>query len=229
MHTTPIILTISFFLSRVHAAYLPPDPWSTLTPTKTYSKAITDYTTEFGIIIINNKNSHVSTSTHTHTTTTTQTLNFVTPVKQIKDGQIHCTKKMTTPVLQIKDGQINAFTTKSIEVYAENCNALPIDIPNICKTDGILQLNLQNGVLTDHSGRIGSIVSNRQFQFDGPPPQAGAIYAGGWSITPEGHLALGDQDTFYQCLSGNFYNLYDRSIGAQCSTIRLQITNLVVC
>ena len=76
---------------------------------------------------------------------------------------------------------------------------------------------------------IGSIVSDRQFQFDSPPPQAGAIYAGGWSITPDGNLALGDQDIFYQCLSGSFYNLYDRWIAEQCSAIRLQITNLVIC
>ena len=156
-------------------------------------------------------------------------LNFVTPVNQIKDGQINCKNKLTTPVLQIKDGQINVFTTRSMEVYIKDCNLFPKALTNICKTDGILQLNLENGILTDHWGRIGSIVSNRQFQFDGPPPQAGAIYAGGWSITPDGNLALGDQDIFYQCLSGSFYNLYDRWIAEQCSAIRLQITNLVIC
>ena len=88
---------------------------------------------------------------------------------------------------------------------------------------------MKDGVLTDIKGRIGSIVANRQFQFDGPPPQAGAIYAGGWSITPEGNLALGNDDVFYQCLSGDFYNLYDEKIGGQCHPIHLQAIDLVNC
>ena len=92
-----------------------------------------------------------------------------------------------------------------------------------------LQLSLKDGVLTDIKGRIGSIVANRQFQFDGPPPQAGAIYAGGWSITTEGNLALGTQDVFYRCLSGTFYNLYDEKIAEQCSPIHLEVVSLIDC
>ncbi|CAM9016884.1 hypothetical protein WICANDRAFT_60970 [Wickerhamomyces anomalus NRRL Y-366-8] len=91
------------------------------------------------------------------------------------------------------------------------------------KNEGSLSLKIEKSVLSDESGRIGSIVSNRQFQFDGPPPQAGAIYAAGWSITPEGVLALGDQTIFYQCLSGNFYNLYDENVAEQCHEINLQV------
>lgn len=66
-----------------------------------------------------------------------------------------------------------------------------------------LAMRLVNGVLVDSLGRIGSIVANRQFQFDGPPAQAGAIYTGGWSVCADGTLALGDSKKFYQCASGD--------------------------
>lgn len=64
-------------------------------------------------------------------------------------------------------------------------------------------MKLNNHVLTDSLGRIGSIVANRQFQFDGPPAQAGAIYTGGWSVCADGVLALGSSKQFYQCDSGD--------------------------
>lgn len=102
-------------------------------------------------------------------------------------------------------------------------------LPTSCKVPGTLALTLHDGVLRDSFGRIGSIVANRQFQFDGPPPQAGAIYAGGWSITPQGKLALGNSDNFYQCLSGDFYNLYDSVIGGQCQRVKLSLIRLVDC
>ena len=66
-----------------------------------------------------------------------------------------------------------------------------------------LRMFLKNGVLTDHLGRIGSIVANRQFQFDGPPAQAGAIDTGGWSICPDNLIALGPHKQFYACVSGD--------------------------
>ena len=88
---------------------------------------------------------------------------------------------------------------------------------------------LNKGILTDSKGRIGSIVANQQFQFDGPPPQAGAIYAAGWSVTADGNLAIGEKDIFYQCLSGNFYNLYDEHIGSQCEEVYLKVVDLVDC
>ncbi|KAG0666830.1 beta-1,3-glucan linked protein [Maudiozyma exigua] len=96
------------------------------------------------------------------------------------------------------------------------------------KVDATLEMSIKDGILTDDKGRVGSIVANRQFQFDGPP-QAGALYAAGWSITPDGNLALGDQDVFYQCLSGDFYNLYDESIAAQCHPVYLQAIDLINC
>ncbi|KZV09772.1 PIR1 [Saccharomyces cerevisiae] len=156
-------------------------------------------------------------------------------VSQIGDGQIQATTKTTVaPVSQITDGQIQATTLTSATIIP---SPAPAPITNgtdpvtaeTCKSSGTLEMNLKGGILTDGKGRIGSIVANRQFQFDGPPPQAGAIYAAGWSITPEGNLAIGDQDTFYQCLSGNFYNLYDEHIGTQCNAVHLQAIDLVNC
>ena len=68
-----------------------------------------------------------------------------------------------------------------------------------CRHERSLEMFLQNGILIDHLGRIGSIVANRQFQFDGPPAQAGAIYTAGWSLCPDNLLALGPQRQFYTC------------------------------
>jgi len=76
-------------------------------------------------------------------------------------------------------------------------------------------VTLKNGILHDSLGRTGAIVANHQFQFDGPP-QAGSIYTGGWSVCANDSLALGGSAIFYKCASGNFYNIYDISIGDQC-------------
>jgi len=71
-----------------------------------------------------------------------------------------------------------------------------------CIKPNSLKVFLQNGLLADHYGRIGSIVANRQLQFDGPPAQAGAIYTGGWSLCPDNLIALGPQRQFYACANG---------------------------
>lgn len=97
-----------------------------------------------------------------------------------------------------------------------------------CETEGTLALTLADGVLKDSQGRIGYIASNYQFQFDAPP-QAGAIYTAGFSACSNGTLALGGSNVFYQCLSGNFYNLYDRSWAAQCSPITINLLQLQNC
>jgi hypothetical protein len=52
--------------------------------------------------------------------------------------------------------------------------------------------------------------------------QAGAIYTSGFSLCGNGSLALGGSAVFYQCLSGDFYNLYDRHWAAQCSPIYIE-------
>ncbi|OAL46598.1 hypothetical protein IQ07DRAFT_590708 [Pyrenochaeta sp. DS3sAY3a] len=88
--------------------------------------------------------------------------------------------------------------------------------------DGALFCTLKNGILKDQYGRIGSVVANRQFQFDGPP-QAGAIYTGGFSVCANNSLAIGGTTRWWQCSSGPFYNLYDEWIGGQCEEIRIQV------
>ncbi|KAJ3938309.1 uncharacterized protein N0V96_011554 [Colletotrichum fioriniae] len=95
-----------------------------------------------------------------------------------------------------------------------------LDKRGSCTGTGSLDLTLKDGVLTDSQGRTGSIVANYQFQFDGPA-QAGAIYTSGFSVCSNGSLALGGSTTFYRCLSGDFYNLYDRHWAEQCSPIHL--------
>jgi len=83
-------------------------------------------------------------------------------------------------------------------------------------------------VLTDSAGRTGYIAANYQFQFD-KPPQAGAIYTAGFTVCGNGSLALGGSNVFWQCLSGNFYNLYDRKWAAQCSPVTIESLMLVNC
>jgi len=92
-----------------------------------------------------------------------------------------------------------------------------------CPTaEGSLVITLTDGKLTDQNGRIGYIASNYQFQFDAPP-QAGAIYTDGFSVGSNSSLALGSSAIFYQCLSGEFYNLYDRHWAAQCKPILIDV------
>ncbi|QLL31493.1 hypothetical protein HG536_0B03560 [Torulaspora globosa] len=214
--------------------YTPGQEWSTLTPTATYKCGITEYASSFGLAV----------------QTISSSMAKRDAVSQIGDGQLQAT---TTGVSQIGDGQLQATTTAAPQATGSQsqqslseatttlspssaaasnsaCATQPVTLDSSsCKNSGTLTVQLKGGVLTDGKGRIGSIVANRQFQFDGPPPQAGAIYAAGWSITPGGNLALGENDVFYQCLSGNFYNLYDQSIGEQCHPIHLELVNLVDC
>ncbi|QLQ79007.1 hypothetical protein HG537_0B03540 [Torulaspora globosa] len=220
------LVSAAFLASSVCAdGYTPGQEWSTLTPTATYKCGVTEYASSFGIAV----------------QTITSSVVKRDAVSQIGDGQLQAT---TTAVSQISDGQPQATTAtsqalsestttlspSSVTVSDSACATQPVTLDSSsCKNSGTLTIQLKDGVLTDAKGRIGSIVANRQFQFDGPPPQAGAIYAAGWSITPAGNLALGDNDVFYQCLSGNFYNLYDQSIGEQCHPIHLELVNLVDC
>ncbi|GME70504.1 unnamed protein product [Ambrosiozyma monospora] len=157
-------------------------------------------------------------------------------VSQINDGQIQATTA-TNAASQISDGQVQATTaTGASQISDGQVQATPAASgssgstrPVSCKADGALSMTLKGGILTDGSGRIGSIVANRQFQFDGPPPQAGAIYAAGWSVSDDGKLAIGETTKFYQCLSGDFYNLYDEDIGSVCEPVYLDVVNLVSC
>jgi hypothetical protein len=88
--------------------------------------------------------------------------------------------------------------------------------------DGILTLTLAGSVLTDQAGRTGYIAANYQFQFDSPP-QAGSIYTSGFSVCSNYSLALGGSAIWYECLSGDFYNLYDRKWAAHCVPIYIYV------
>ncbi|KAK4162911.1 hypothetical protein QBC43DRAFT_214062 [Cladorrhinum sp. PSN259] len=91
-----------------------------------------------------------------------------------------------------------------------------------CSTDGVLVAELKDGVITDSAGRTGYVASNYQFQFD-KPAQAGSIYTAGFSVCGNSSLALGDSSVFYQCRSGDFYNLYDRWWADQCSPVEILV------
>jgi len=86
---------------------------------------------------------------------------------------------------------------------------------------GPLTLSLNGGILKDQAGRQGYIAANYQFQFDAPI-QAGARQTSGFSLCSNQSLALGSSTVFYQCLSGNFYNLYSQSIRQDCIAINIQ-------
>jgi hypothetical protein len=85
-------------------------------------------------------------------------------------------------------------------------------------------VTLKDGVLKDAQDRTGNIVANYQFQFDAPL-QDNAIYTSGFSVCDDRTLAIGGNKTFYQCLSGDFYNLYDRDWAEQCKPINIITTS----
>lgn len=142
--------------------------------------------------------------------------------------------------LQVKQDEISsvrsfniahesAFLSSTLERANRGTGTSTLDTPwHACKGGDVLKLHLDDSVIYDVQGRVGSIVSNRQFQFDGPPPQSGTIYAAGWSIY-DGMLNLGNQNTFYQCRSGDFFNIYDESIASYCEPIQLIVLSLVDC
>jgi hypothetical protein len=142
---------------------------------------------------------------------------------QIVDGQPQGCTTTASAVSEKSEGQPQAPTASSAPTAAATGYELVA-----CKTSSTLSISLSNGILIDSDGRTGYIASNYQFQFD-KPPQAGAIYTSGFSVCANGSLALGGSNVFWQCLSGNFYNLYDRDWAAQCSPITIESLSLVTC
>ena len=208
------------------AGYTPGEPWSTLTPSATAQCGFTAYSSAFGIAVQPISASASASKAKRNV------------ISQIGDGQIQATATKATTTLApttkattSSKASSSAKSSSKASSSSSSCKAsATLSLADTsCKNSGTLALTLKDGVLTDNKGRVGSIVSNRQFQFDGPPPQAGAIYAAGWTISEEGNLALGDSDVFYQCLSGDFYNLYDESIAEQCTPIHLEVVDLVDC
>ncbi|ODV96862.1 hypothetical protein PACTADRAFT_48665 [Pachysolen tannophilus NRRL Y-2460] len=191
------------------------ESWTTLTPSASASDgAVTDYASTFGIAI--------------------QTISTSSGSSAAASGSAAVVRKRDVEGATTASGT-SAVTTVSATETATSASSSSTSTSNIeitseaCLSDDTLALFLSSSILTDSKGRIGSIVANYQFQFDGPPPQAGAIYAAGWAITESGLLSLGSNDTFYQCLSGDFYNLYNEDIGSQCSPIHLEIVALIDC
>jgi len=109
-----------------------------------------------------------------------------------------------------------------IAIYKTSAKRSLTERASTCGQAGYLTLTLAGGQLKDAVGRTGYIAANYQFQFDAPP-QTGAIYTGGFSVGSNNSLALGGSAVFYECLSGTFYNLYDRSWAAQCEPILIGI------
>jgi len=109
-----------------------------------------------------------------------------------------------------------------ISIYKASAKRALNERTSTCGQPGYLTLTLAGGKLKDAQGRTGYIASNYQFQFDAPP-QTGAIYTGGFSVGANGSLALGSSAVFYECLSGSFYNLYDRYWAAQCDAVLIGV------
>ncbi|GME76104.1 unnamed protein product [Ambrosiozyma monospora] len=172
-------------------------------------------------------------TTHiTETLTATKTLSSGSQQQTTLVTSLHTeTKTLSENAAQLSDGQVQ-HTSASQSAYPAASSSSKSNSPSVevaCYSREALSMTLSGGILLDGSGRVGSIVANRQFQFDGPPPQAGAIYAAGWSVTHDGKLAIGNTTTFYQCLSGNFYNLYDETLGEHCQPVYLNIVDLIKC
>lgn len=277
------------FVTSVRSAYVPPEPWSVLTPTATWGPnvpALTDYKTPFALLVqmVGSMATDLTDVGHAHsdksgvwansnnnnwpTYTTCNLLNqigdgqvqyptkksrwtnTISHVTQVPDGQIqvhagadviqqggdgqivepsskwkpHHTTNVPV-ITQISDGQVQVPVT----THQPICNG---SVWETCVGADSLVITLKSGVLYDQKGRIGAIVANHQFQFDGPPPQAGTIFAKGWSLVPTKNgykLALGTQTIFYKCLSGSFFNLYDTWIASQCFAVEISILKAIEC
>ncbi|AMD20375.1 HDL369Wp [Eremothecium sinecaudum] len=249
-----IIAATTALATGAMSAYIAGEPWSTLVPEGYYEGSLSEYPNTFGVAVVP-LSPKFAKNTATVTVAKRETvaqgadeIQVQAPVEvpdiggvaQINDGQLQSVNnavKSNSAVAQIRDGQIQATRGCPAPEELERLLASnpaprdPKDPVNAYsyKYEGTLEMTLSDSILRDAHGRVGCIVASRQFQFDGPPPQAGAIYARGWSLTPQGNLALGDSDVFFRCLSGDFYNLYDQSIGGQCSPVHLQAINLISC
>ena len=172
-----------------------------------------------------------------------QTKIMMPMANQINDGQIQIQTTLA-PVAEFKDGQPQAPTTAmatptpvseapAAQMAANPAPAAPAASPAsnkmvACATEGNLEITLANNILKDSKGRTGYIASNFQFQFDAPP-QSESIFTAGFSFCGNGSLALGGSNIFYQCLSGDFYNLYDRHWAQQCNAVTITVVELQQC
>ncbi|KAI1134221.1 hypothetical protein F5Y05DRAFT_240137 [Hypoxylon sp. FL0543] len=151
------------------------------------------------------------------------TLAFVSALMGITLAAPQGVTDQLTPTGAAPAGCTGSFDGKFEITVAEVTEKRSISQPEKraeCGSDGVLVSTLKDGTILDAKDRTGYIASNFQFQFDAPA-QAGALYTGGFSLCEGNILALGDNKTFYRCLSGDFYNLYDRDWAAQCSPVSI--------
>lgn len=94
-----------------------------------------------------------------------------------------------------------------------------------CATDNLLQLQLQEGILVNLEGRVGTVDRDHLFQFD--TQQAHTTC--GWSVNGYGELCLYGSTLFYQCYSGSSYKVYDAPISLRCLPVLLKVVEVVSC
>ncbi|KAL6921027.1 hypothetical protein ACHAPO_006255 [Fusarium lateritium] len=126
-----------------------------------------------------------------------------------------------------KDGPPKGCTTSysgqfEVTIFKPSNTKRDLSEKRSCNGEGVLVLSLKDGVLKDAQDRTGYISDSYQFQFD-KPAQSGAIYTSGFSICSNGTLALGPSAIFWQCKSGDFYNLYDRDWAEQCEPVEFGV------
>ena len=86
-------LAASAIASSALAAYVPSEPWTTLTPDATYKGGMTDYASTFGIAVV-----PITTgSLAAPSATSAKDKRDVAAISQIGDGQIQATTKTTKP------------------------------------------------------------------------------------------------------------------------------------
>ena len=151
-------------------------------------------------------------------------------VAEKTDGQPVAPVSSASPAVSEKtDGQpVEATSSASAAAPSSSSSSGGTKMQTCSGSGGALSITLEGTKLTDQKNRTGYIASNFQFQFD-DPPQAGALYTTGFTICENGTLALGGSNIFYQCLSGDFYNIYDRKWAAQCSPAYIQTMEQVDC
>ncbi|VUC23239.1 unnamed protein product [Clonostachys rosea] len=123
---------------------------------------------------------------------------------------------------RIPDGCSGSFNGKFQIIISKKTAKRSAAEVGKCSDKGALVMSLKDGGLVDSQNRIGSIVSNHQFQFDGPA-QPNVLATKGWAVCDDYTLALGATRTFYQCLSGDFYNLYDNNSAKQCEPVTIYV------
>lgn len=238
-----------FALAKVSSAIYVPgyDDWTELIPESLLLEGSFDTVPfPFGIVvssfvghdgslkepIVHGRRLFTTTFTSTYTTETPRPTQVVDPAKQINDGQVQHHPTLFDEDEEEEECNFSQIRKKEDSDCEDEEVDLVLSVPVYsfaCAEESTLLMTLKGGILRDSQDRIGSIVSSHQFQFDGPIPQHGTIFANGWSVSKDGRLAIGNTTTFYQCASGNFFNLYDKKIAFQCSPVNLEVVELIKC